>query len=203
MSADARVKSLIDRVLRLKEEQDTIAADIREIYAEAKSEGYNKTAMGEVVAYLRKVEKKGMAALDEKQADFDLYLDAYERASGTPLATHTHEADFPPTDFLGPHSHEVDDGQPHPSSNAGGAKYDGAQTIVGRADDRSDLSITQLEQQDASASQDRNEPISESEATVTHSNTTLATPDAEARPVGLGLLGGDFHINEEVQGESA
>lgn len=73
--------------------------------------------------------------------------------------------------YLGPHSQEVDDGQPHPSSNVSGAKRDGAQTIVGRADDRSDLSITQLEQQDASASQDRNEPISDSEATVTHSNT--------------------------------
>ncbi|MCO5072074.1 MAG: DUF2312 domain-containing protein [Rhizobiaceae bacterium] len=171
MSADARVKSLIDRVLRLKEEQDTIAADIREIYAEAKSQGYNKTAMGEVVAYLRKVEKKGRAALDEKQADFDLYLNAYERASGTPLATHTHEAEIPPTDFLGPHSQEIDDGRPQPSSNASGAKCDGAQTIVGRADDRSGLSITQLEQQDASASQDRNEPISDREATVTNPNT--------------------------------
>ena len=73
--------------------------------------------------------------------------------------------------FLGPHSQEVDDGRPHPSSNASGAKRDGAQTIVGRADDRSGLSITQLEQQDASASQDRNEPISDREATVSHSNT--------------------------------
>ena len=93
MSGDARVKSLIDRILRLKEEQDALAADIREVYAEAKGEGYNKTAMGEVVAYLRKVEKNGKPALDEKQADFDLYLGAYERASGTALATHTHAPD--------------------------------------------------------------------------------------------------------------
>lgn len=89
--------------------------------------------------------------------------------------------------FLGPHSQEVDDGRPHPSSNASGAKRDGAQTIVGRADDRSGLSITQLEQQDASASQDRNEPISDSEATVSHSNTTLATPEA-SRKAGEGSI---------------
>lgn len=90
--------------------------------------------------------------------------------------------------FLGPHSQEVDDGQPHPSSNAGGAKCDGAQTIVGRADGRSGLSITQLEQQDASVSQDRNEPISDSEATVTHSNTTLATSPEASRKAGEGAL---------------
>lgn len=94
----------------------------------------------------------------------------------------------PINSFLGPHSQEVDDGQPHPSSNAGGAKRDGAQTIVGRADGRSGLSITQLEQQDASASQDRNEPISESEATVTHSDTTLATSPDASRKAGEGSI---------------
>ena len=49
MSADARVKSLIDRVLRLKEEQDTLAEDIREVYAEAARCGYSKTALGMMV----------------------------------------------------------------------------------------------------------------------------------------------------------
>jgi len=90
MSADLRLKGFIDRVLRMKEEQDTLAADIREVYAEAKGEGYDKTAMGELVSHLRKVEKKGADAVAEKQSVFDLYLDAYERASGTRLATHTH-----------------------------------------------------------------------------------------------------------------
>lgn len=94
MSADARVRSFIDRILRLKQEQDDLARDIRDVYAEAKGEGYNKTAMGEVVAHLRRVEKKGEDAVRSALSDFDLYLDAYERATGTPIArAHTHEAD--------------------------------------------------------------------------------------------------------------
>ena len=86
--SDARLKSFIDRVIRLKEEQDTIAADIREVYAEAKGEGYDKTAMGQVVAYLRKVEKVGVSAVEERRTIFDLYLEAYER----PSHAHTCEA---------------------------------------------------------------------------------------------------------------
>jgi len=91
LSADARFKSLIDRILRLKEEQDSLAADIRDIYAEAKGEGYDKTAMGQVVAHLRKVEKVGVSAIEESQTIFDVYLSAYQRGTGTVVATHTHE----------------------------------------------------------------------------------------------------------------
>lgn len=46
MSADAIVKSYIDRILRLKEEQDTLADDIREVYAEAARRGISKTTLG-------------------------------------------------------------------------------------------------------------------------------------------------------------
>ena len=90
--ADTRLKSFIDRVLRLKEEQDALSADIREIYAEAKGDGFDKTAMGEVVSYLRKVEKKGKDAVAEHGAMFDLYLDAYERPS------HVHAREGHPSD---------------------------------------------------------------------------------------------------------
>lgn len=83
MQADQQVKAYIDRILRLKEEQDAISDDIREVYAEAKGGGYDKTAMGEVVTYLRKIEKKGRDAVAERGAMFDLYLDAYERPSRT------------------------------------------------------------------------------------------------------------------------
>jgi len=92
MSADTIVKSFIDRVLRLKEEQDALAADIREVYAEAKGNGYDKTAMGAVVAHLRKIEKHGADALEERDAAFGLYLDAYERASShTPAPARVRE----------------------------------------------------------------------------------------------------------------
>ncbi|MGN8022188.1 DUF2312 domain-containing protein [Phyllobacterium sp. 22229] len=89
-AADAQLKSIIDRVLHLKEEQDELAIEIREIYAEAKGKGYDKTALGQVVSHLRKVEKVGRDAVTEREAMFDLYLTSYE--TGTTLATHTHAA---------------------------------------------------------------------------------------------------------------
>lgn len=92
MNGDGQLRAFIERILRLKEEQDTLAADIREVYAEAKGTGFDKTAMGQLVAHLRKVEKVGISAVEEGQSIFDLYLSAYQRATGTPVATHTHEA---------------------------------------------------------------------------------------------------------------
>jgi uncharacterized protein (UPF0335 family) len=96
MSADKQLKAYIDRVLRLKEEQDTIGDDIREVYAEAKGQGYDKTVMGKLVAHLRKVAKSGEDAVSEQEMNFDTYLQAYHRASGTAVATHTHEEEFDP-----------------------------------------------------------------------------------------------------------
>lgn len=92
MSAELQVKAFIERILRLKEEQDTLADDIREVYAEAKGHGYDKTALGEVVSYLRKIEKKGRDAVDERTAMFDLYLSAYEQPSHTHAPARTREA---------------------------------------------------------------------------------------------------------------
>lgn len=100
MSADAQIKAFIDRILRLKEEQDTIGEDIRDIYAEAKSMGFDKTAMGNVVAHLRKVAKKGHDTVAEQGAIFDLYLCAYEgKSSHAPAPARAREniEQFDPT----------------------------------------------------------------------------------------------------------
>jgi len=87
------LRSFIDRVLRLKEEQDALTSDIREVYAEAKSSGFDKTAMGHLVAHLRKREKDPVK-LQELSTFFELYLHEYD--NGTEVANidhaHTHEA---------------------------------------------------------------------------------------------------------------
>lgn len=111
MSADTQLKAFIDRVLRLKEEQDTIGQDIRDIYGEAKAAGYDKTVMGKLVAYLRKVDKAGASEVEEAEMIFDTYLDAYRRASGfsaikaAPSRAHAHEEEFDPItgEFLTEH----------------------------------------------------------------------------------------------------
>ncbi|MBX4870609.1 DUF2312 domain-containing protein [Rhizobium bangladeshense] len=97
MTADKQLKAYIDRVLRLKEEQDALGQDIRDVYAEAKAEGYDKTIMGKLVAHLRRELKQGAGAVAEAESIFDTYLHAYQRASGMPVATHTHEEEFDPT----------------------------------------------------------------------------------------------------------
>lgn len=89
MSADAQFKALIDRILRCREAEDEAKADTREVYAELKGMGYDKAAAGALVNEIRKQEKdsEGFA---ERNAMLELYRDAYERASGTPIATHVH-----------------------------------------------------------------------------------------------------------------
>lgn len=75
--AKEQLKSLMDRVLRLKAEQDTLSADIMEIYAEAKSNGFDKTVMGLAVARIRKEQKFGAMEVAETDSLLDLYLEAY------------------------------------------------------------------------------------------------------------------------------
>lgn len=97
MSTEAEIKQFIDRVLRLKEEQDTLGEDIREVYAEAKGRGYDKTVLGNVVSHLRKLDKVGRDAINEREAIFDLYLTAYETGGRAHAPARTRESieEFP------------------------------------------------------------------------------------------------------------
>lgn len=83
--ADDELAAFIDRILRMKAEEDAIKADVREIYAEAKARGYDKTRLGEVVSHIRKVEKDADGEA-EKEVIRDLYLTAYYRAKNKPHA---------------------------------------------------------------------------------------------------------------------
>jgi len=70
--AKDRLRSFIERVERLEEERATLSADIREVYAEAKGEGFDSKIMRQVVR-LRKMDK---ADFQELEAVLDLYLNA-------------------------------------------------------------------------------------------------------------------------------
>lgn len=90
-----QIKSIIERILRLKEEQDALASDIRDVYAEAKSNGHNKTALGQAVAEIRK-RQKDPDRFEELHSMTAVYLAAFY--GGTEVAdistgAHTHEAD--------------------------------------------------------------------------------------------------------------
>ncbi len=59
-----QLNSFIERVERLEEEMANIRADIREIYAEAKSVGYDPKIM-KVILRLKKLDEADRSELDE------------------------------------------------------------------------------------------------------------------------------------------
>ncbi|MER8846018.1 DUF2312 domain-containing protein [Mesorhizobium australicum] len=78
--AAGQLRAFVDRILRLKEEQDTIGDDIKEVYAELKGCGFDRTAVGALVTELRK-KSKDSAAFEERNTILDLYRSAYEEAT--------------------------------------------------------------------------------------------------------------------------
>lgn len=68
----ARLRSFIERVERLEEEKKVLAEDIKEIYAEAKGQGFDVKTMRKIVA-LRKKDPDDRA---EEDALLDTYLSA-------------------------------------------------------------------------------------------------------------------------------
>jgi uncharacterized protein (UPF0335 family) len=73
-SSAARLKSFIERIERLEEEKAGIAADIKEVYAEAKGTGFETKVMRQIVR-LRKMEAESRREQEE-------LLDLYKRALG-------------------------------------------------------------------------------------------------------------------------
>jgi len=69
-----RLKSFIERVERLEEDRSGIAADVREVYSEAKSAGFDVKVMRQLVR-LRKLDP---AARREQE----MLLDTYRAALG-------------------------------------------------------------------------------------------------------------------------
>ncbi|MBX7199747.1 MAG: DUF2312 domain-containing protein [Rhodospirillaceae bacterium] len=69
-----RLKSFIQRIERLEEEKKTLGTDLKEVYAEAKSGGFDTKIMRQVVR-MRKIDK---ADRQEMEALFQIYWDAVE-----------------------------------------------------------------------------------------------------------------------------
>ncbi|HEY5046613.1 MAG TPA: DUF2312 domain-containing protein [Rhizomicrobium sp.] len=70
--AKDQLRSLIERVERLEEERAALGADIREVYSEAKGNGFDTKIMRQVVR-LRRLDR---ADRQEQEAILDLYLSA-------------------------------------------------------------------------------------------------------------------------------
>ncbi|MEM9170325.1 MAG: DUF2312 domain-containing protein [Pseudomonadota bacterium] len=67
-----RLRSFIERVERLEEDKAAVMEDIKEVFAEAKGEGYDTKTLRQVV----KIRKMDRADRQEQEALLDLYLSA-------------------------------------------------------------------------------------------------------------------------------
>lgn len=70
--AKEQLKSFIERIERLEEEKRTIADDIRDVYAEAKANGYDTKILRQVI----RIRKQDKSEREEMEALLDLYMQA-------------------------------------------------------------------------------------------------------------------------------
>jgi len=71
-SAQGKLKSLIERIERLEEDKAAVSADLKEVYAEAKGEGFDVKIVRKVV----RLRKQDTAKRQEEEALIDLYISA-------------------------------------------------------------------------------------------------------------------------------
>ena len=67
-----RLRSLIERIERLEEERKALGADIKDIYGEAKSAGFDVKVLRAII----RIRKQDKAKRQEEDAILDLYLSA-------------------------------------------------------------------------------------------------------------------------------
>jgi len=72
--AGDQLRSYIERIERLEEEKAALAADIRDVFAEAKGNGFDVKVMRQVIK-LRKLDK-------DDRDEAETVLDLYKRALG-------------------------------------------------------------------------------------------------------------------------
>ena len=71
-TAQGKLKSLIERIERLEEDKAAVANDLKEVYAEAKGEGFDVKIVRKVV----RLRKQDAAKRQEEEALIDLYISA-------------------------------------------------------------------------------------------------------------------------------
>ena len=71
-TAQTRLKTIIERIERLEEDKAAVANDIKEVFAEAKGEGFDVKILRKVI----RIRKQDKAKRQEEEALVDLYLSA-------------------------------------------------------------------------------------------------------------------------------
>ena len=75
------LESLVQRIERLEDEKAVIGADIKDVYAEAKSNGFDVKILRKIVS----MRKQDQEALKTEQAMIETYMQALGMLADTPL----------------------------------------------------------------------------------------------------------------------
>lgn len=76
-----QLRSVIERIERLEEEKAATSADIKEVYAEAKGNGFDTKTIRQLV----RIRKQDAAERQEAEAILEIYMNALGMLSDTPL----------------------------------------------------------------------------------------------------------------------
>jgi len=90
MSGNNQLQTIVERIEKLEEEKAAIAADIKDVFAEAKSSGFDPKIIKKVVA----LRKQDSAKRREEQELLAVYMDALGMLSDTPLGRAAVEREF-------------------------------------------------------------------------------------------------------------
>jgi len=90
-SAKEHLRAFVDRIERLNEEKAALSADIKEVYAEAKSNGFDVKTIRKIVSMRKKDEHQRL----EEEAVLATYLHALGMLGDTPLGQAALQKAFP------------------------------------------------------------------------------------------------------------
>jgi uncharacterized protein (UPF0335 family) len=85
-----QLQQLIQRIEKLEDEKSALMLDIKEVYAEAKSMGFDPKIIKKVVS----IRAKDAAKVAEEQALLDTYMNALGMLADTPLGRAAIERNF-------------------------------------------------------------------------------------------------------------
>ncbi len=71
-TAQGRLRAIIERLERLEQDKQDVMTDMKEVFAEAKGEGYDVKVLRKVL----RIRKQDKAKRQEEEAILDLYLSA-------------------------------------------------------------------------------------------------------------------------------
>jgi uncharacterized protein (UPF0335 family) len=81
MTKNNQLEALVSRIEKLEEEKAAIAEDIKEVYSEAKNNGFDTKILKQVIA----IRKKGAQKAAEEKALLASYMDALGMLADLPL----------------------------------------------------------------------------------------------------------------------